>query len=92
LEFRDILPEDAKQYDKMRPPKIDGTATKVHFHVTVMGLDSIDENAMVTIIVFKLKIILQLNVFFFYIYLRHTLLIFFLLKHGRIIGFVYRKT
>lgn len=48
LEFRDILPEDAKQYDKMRPPKIDGTATKVHFHVTVMGLDSIDENAMVT--------------------------------------------
>eukprot|EP00102_Acyrthosiphon_pisum_P008405 XP_003244998.1 PREDICTED: gamma-aminobutyric acid receptor subunit gamma-3-like [Acyrthosiphon pisum] len=46
LEFRDILPEDAKQYDKMRPPKIDGTATKVHFHVTVMGLDSIDENAM----------------------------------------------
>jgi len=50
LEFRDILPEDAKQYDKMRPPKIDGTATKVHFHVTVMGLDSIDENAMVTIV------------------------------------------
>jgi len=88
LEFRDILPEDAKQYDKMRPPKIDGTATKVHFHVTVMGLDSIDENAMVTI-VFKLKIILQLNIYIFFI--RHTLLIFFLLKHGRIIGFVYRK-
>jgi len=48
LEFRDILPEDAKLYDKMRPPKKDGMATKVHFHVTVMGLDSIDENAMVT--------------------------------------------
>lgn len=32
----------------MRPPKKDGMATKVHFHVTVMGLDSIDENAMVT--------------------------------------------
>ncbi|XP_050528448.1 glycine receptor subunit alpha-3 isoform X3 [Daktulosphaira vitifoliae] len=30
----------------MRPPKKDGMATKVHFHVTVMGLDSIDENAM----------------------------------------------
>jgi len=65
LEFRDILPEDAKQYDKMRPPKIDGTATKVHFHVTVMGLDSIDENAMVTQIVFKLKTILHLNVSIF---------------------------
>lgn len=47
LELRDILPEDAKMYDKMRPPKKDGMATKVHFHVTVMGLDSIDENAMV---------------------------------------------
>ncbi|VVC34659.1 Gamma-aminobutyric acid A receptor/Glycine receptor alpha,Neurotransmitter-gated ion- [Cinara cedri] len=46
LEFRDILPEDAKHYDKMRPPKKDGMATKVYFHVTVMGLDSIDENAM----------------------------------------------
>ncbi|XP_050528446.1 glycine receptor subunit alpha-3 isoform X2 [Daktulosphaira vitifoliae] len=46
LEFRDILPEDVRLYDKMRPPKKDGMATKVHFHVTVMGLDSIDENAM----------------------------------------------
>lgn len=51
LEFRDILPEDSKQYDKMRPPKKDGMATTVHFHVTVMGLDSIDENAMVTQII-----------------------------------------
>lgn len=61
----------------MRPPKIDGTATKVHFHVTVMGLDSIDENAMVTIIVFKLKIILQLNVFFLYIFKTYAADIFF---------------
>jgi len=73
----------------MRPPKIDGTATKVHFHVTVMGLDSIDENAMVTQILFKLKTILHLNVLI--LFLRHMLLIFFLLKHGKIIGFAYRK-
>ncbi|GLG93534.1 Uncharacterized protein GBIM_00919 [Gryllus bimaculatus] len=32
----------------MRPPKKDGNPTVVYFHVTVMGLDSIDENAMIT--------------------------------------------
>lgn len=58
MEFRDILPEDAKLYDKMRPPKKDGMATKVNFHVTVMGLDSIDENAMVIHILLKLKLII----------------------------------
>ncbi|XP_025163471.1 glycine receptor subunit alpha-3 isoform X1 [Harpegnathos saltator] len=46
LEFFDLLPEDPKFYDKMRPPKKDGQATVVYFHVTVMGLDSIDENSM----------------------------------------------
>ncbi|XP_075237465.1 glycine receptor subunit alpha-2-like [Lycorma delicatula] len=46
LTFNDILPEDPKMYDKMRPPKKDGDATIVYFHVTVMGLDSIDENSM----------------------------------------------
>ncbi|XP_049783563.1 glycine receptor subunit alpha-2 isoform X2 [Schistocerca gregaria] len=46
LTFNDILPEDPKLYDKMRPPKKDGSPTVVYFHVTVMGLDSIDENAM----------------------------------------------
>lgn len=30
----------------MRPPKKDGQATTVFFHVTVMGLDSIDETSM----------------------------------------------
>ncbi|KAG8335494.1 hypothetical protein J6590_066404 [Homalodisca vitripennis] len=30
----------------MRPPKKDGNPTVVYFHVTVMGLDSIDENSM----------------------------------------------
>jgi len=46
--FSDILPENPKLYDKMRPPKKDGGATVVYFHVTVMGLDSIDENSMVS--------------------------------------------
>ncbi|KAJ1520112.1 hypothetical protein ONE63_004332 [Megalurothrips usitatus] len=44
--FSDILPENPKLYDKMRPPKKDGGPTVVFFHVTVMGLDSIDENSM----------------------------------------------
>ncbi|CAD1475745.1 unnamed protein product, partial [Heterotrigona itama] len=47
LEFFDLLPEDPKLYDKMRPPKKDGQATVVYFHVTVMGLDSIDETSMI---------------------------------------------
>ncbi|CRK98864.1 CLUMA_CG011991, isoform A [Clunio marinus] len=46
LTFNDLLPENAKSYDKMRPPKKDGQATTVFFHVTVMGLDSIDETSM----------------------------------------------
>ncbi|XP_059488676.1 glycine receptor subunit alpha-2-like isoform X2 [Neocloeon triangulifer] len=46
LEFSEILPEDARLYDKMRPPKKDGAPTTVFFHVTVMGLDSIDETSM----------------------------------------------
>lgn len=55
LEFFDLLPEDPKLYDKMRPPKKDGQATVVYFHVTVMGLDSIDENSMV-ILLYRNKI------------------------------------
>ncbi|XP_018563703.1 glycine receptor subunit alpha-3 [Anoplophora glabripennis] len=46
LTIHDILPEDPSKYDKMRPPKRDGNPTIVYFHVTVMGLDSIDENSM----------------------------------------------
>ncbi|KAF8791117.1 glycine receptor subunit alpha-3-like [Argiope bruennichi] len=46
LSFNDILPEDPKMYDKMKPPKKDGKPTKVFFHVTVMGLDSINEGSM----------------------------------------------
>ncbi|XP_037038790.1 glycine receptor subunit alpha-3 isoform X1 [Bradysia coprophila] len=46
LSFRQLLPEDTSQYDKMRPPKKEGQPTIVYFHVTVMGLDSIDETSM----------------------------------------------
>ncbi|XP_064486603.1 glycine receptor subunit alpha-2-like [Ornithodoros turicata] len=42
----DILPDDPDLYDKMHPPKIEGRPTVVYFHVTVMGLDSIDESSM----------------------------------------------
>ncbi|XP_049881519.1 glycine receptor subunit alpha-2-like [Pectinophora gossypiella] len=46
LTFQDLLPDDPRLYDKMRPPKINDQPTVVNFHVTVMGLDSIDENSM----------------------------------------------
>ncbi|KAK3868454.1 hypothetical protein Pcinc_026153, partial [Petrolisthes cinctipes] len=47
LSFHDLLPENPKDYDKMRPPKKQGRPTNVFFHVTVMGIDSINENSMV---------------------------------------------
>ncbi|XP_013196561.1 glycine receptor subunit alpha-2 [Amyelois transitella] len=46
LTFQDLLPDDPRMYDKMRPPKVNEQPTIVNFHVTVMGLDSIDENSM----------------------------------------------
>ncbi|XP_044748549.1 glycine receptor subunit alpha-2 isoform X1 [Coccinella septempunctata] len=46
LTINDIMPEDPNNYDKMRPPKKNGMPTTVYFHVTVMGLDSIDEGSM----------------------------------------------
>lgn len=48
LSINDIMPEDPNNYDKMRPPKKNGNPTTVYFHVTVMGLDSIDEGSMVS--------------------------------------------
>ncbi|XP_050707045.1 glycine receptor subunit alpha-4-like [Eriocheir sinensis] len=44
--FNDLLPENPRDYDKMRPPKKQGRPTNVYFHVTVMGIDSINENSM----------------------------------------------
>ncbi|CAL1264940.1 unnamed protein product [Larinioides sclopetarius] len=46
LELKDILPMERKVYDKHLPPKKDGQPTKVHFHVTVLSVDSIDEESM----------------------------------------------
>ncbi|KAH9634370.1 hypothetical protein HF086_010850 [Spodoptera exigua] len=46
LSLRDILPERAKFYDKNRAPKLQGQPTIVYFHVTVLSLDSINEESM----------------------------------------------
>jgi hypothetical protein len=81
LTFNDILPENPKAYDKMRPPKKDGAPTTVFFHVTVMGLDSIDETSMVMkSSIFTFKILLRK------IFYRHMLLTYFSHKRGKIIG------
>ncbi len=48
MELSDILP-DRFNYDKMRPPRLEGQPAKVFNHLTVMGLDSINENSMVNI-------------------------------------------
>ncbi|KAF2363414.1 Neurotransmitter-gated ion-channel transmembrane domain [Trinorchestia longiramus] len=46
LVLNDILPLDLKQYDKNQPPRFDGQATIVYFHVTVLSVDSINEESM----------------------------------------------
>lgn len=63
LTIQDILPANPKHYDKMRPPRKDGAPTTVFFHVTVMGLDSIDENAMVSFISLQIHEILSRLIF-----------------------------
>lgn len=60
LTFQDIIP-DPKMYDKMKPPKLEGYPTKVSFHVTVMGLDSINEYSMVSKTYNQLEGFLQLK-------------------------------
>lgn len=47
LSLGDILPENTKKYDKNRAPKLLGQPTIVYFHVTVLSLDSINEESMV---------------------------------------------
>ena len=49
LVLHDILPLELKKYDKNRPPKYEGQATIVYFHVTVLSVDSINEESMVRI-------------------------------------------
>ncbi|XP_063928628.1 glycine receptor subunit alpha-2 isoform X2 [Zophobas morio] len=46
LSLRDILPPKPKHYDKNRAPKLQGQPTVVYFHVTVLSLDSINEESM----------------------------------------------
>jgi len=48
LSLPDILPIPSKTYDKNRAPKLLGQPTVVYFHVTVLSLDSINEESMVT--------------------------------------------
>lgn len=49
LSLGDILPKDPKNYDKHRAPKFLGQPTIVYFHVTVLSIDSINEESMVII-------------------------------------------
>ncbi len=49
LELEDILPIDPKKYDKNRAPHSLNQPTLVDFHVTVLSLDSINEESMVFI-------------------------------------------
>ncbi|KAG8233243.1 hypothetical protein J437_LFUL013505 [Ladona fulva] len=46
LSLRDILPINPKNYDKNRAPKLAGQPTIVYFHVTVLSIDSINEESM----------------------------------------------
>ncbi|CAB3379627.1 Hypothetical predicted protein [Cloeon dipterum] len=46
LSLGDILPLNPKHYDKNRAPKMAGQPTIVYFHVTVLSLDSINEESM----------------------------------------------
>lgn len=75
----------------MRPPKKDGQPTTVFFHVTVMGLDSIDETSMVSLIeIFSY----WKRVFIFIIFnllCRLMQQIYFLHKPGKIIDWDCRR-
>uniref|UniRef100_A0A182JAN8 Neurotransmitter-gated ion-channel ligand-binding domain-containing protein n=2 Tax=Anopheles atroparvus TaxID=41427 RepID=A0A182JAN8_ANOAO len=46
LSLSDILPTQQKTYDKNRAPKLLGQPTVVYFHVTVLSIDSINEESM----------------------------------------------
>ncbi|XP_037272761.2 glycine receptor subunit alpha-2-like [Rhipicephalus microplus] len=46
LDISSILPENPQDYDNLAPPKENGRATSVKFHVTVLSIDSIDEGSM----------------------------------------------
>ncbi len=43
-----LLPHDPTTYDKNRPPKYHGRPTVVYYHITVLSIDTINEESMVT--------------------------------------------
>lgn len=88
MEFFDLLPEDPKLYDKMRPPKKDGQATVVYFHVTVMGLDSIDENSMVSC---DFQSLSNFNLFLFVALKRNVILILSFSSFNFFVSFSKKK-
>lgn len=49
LELEDILPSNPSNYDKNRAPRMRNQPTLVDFHVTVLSIDSINEESMVRI-------------------------------------------
>lgn len=49
LALSDILPIEQRRYDKNRAPKFLGQPTVVYFHVTVLSIDSINEESMVRV-------------------------------------------
>lgn len=51
LDLSDILPLHHKTYDKNRAPKLLGQPTVVYFHVTVLSIDSINEESMVSSVI-----------------------------------------
>ncbi|XP_055299270.1 glycine receptor subunit alpha-2 [Sitodiplosis mosellana] len=46
LLLSDIMPKKQRSYDKNRAPKFIGQPTVVYFHVTVLSLDSVNEESM----------------------------------------------
>lgn len=58
LSLSDLLPIPPNEYDKNRAPKLLGQPTVVYFHVTVLSLDSINEESMVRTIISHLQLLL----------------------------------
>ncbi|XP_022243159.1 gamma-aminobutyric acid receptor subunit alpha-5-like [Limulus polyphemus] len=46
LDLDGILPENPRDYDRLQPPKENGESTIVRFHITVLSLDTVDEESM----------------------------------------------
>lgn len=46
LSLADIMPKPQRLYDKNKAPKLLGQPTVVYFHVTVLSLDSVNEESM----------------------------------------------